>query len=95
MPEDLVKAYESIISIYDEQNRYEEINDLLLKCKDEEITARFQHYLALEPEYSYAKGSYDEVIPPAVFTIRWTEARRRGRAGYTRRRFSWNREPIR
>lgn len=63
LPEDLVKAYESIISIYDEQNRYEEINDLLLKCKDEEITARFQHYLALEPEYSYAKGSYDEVIP--------------------------------
>ncbi len=62
-PWDMTKAYEGVISIYDEQEKYEEISELLLDCPDEAIVASFQGYLALEPEFSYAQGSYDEVIP--------------------------------
>lgn len=61
--EDEEKAYERIISIYDEEERYEEISDLLLACQDEAIITLFQHYLALEPEFSCVSGSYDVVIP--------------------------------
>lgn len=61
--EDTERAYENIISIYDEQERYGDINELLLNCSNEEIITLFQRYLALEPEFSYVGGSYDEVIP--------------------------------
>lgn len=60
--EEAEKVYEEVIFIYDEQGRYEEINQLLLDCPDEAITTVFQRYMALVPEYSYESGSYDEVI---------------------------------
>lgn len=60
--EDEEKAYEDIINIYDEQERYEEINALLLNCDDEAVVTMFQRYMALDPEYSYASGSYDNVL---------------------------------
>lgn len=60
--DDAENIYTSLISIYDEQQRYDEINELLLKCPEEEITTLFQHYMALAPDYSYESGSYDEVI---------------------------------
>ncbi|MGN0376723.1 MAG: chitobiase/beta-hexosaminidase C-terminal domain-containing protein [Suilimivivens sp.] len=60
--EDIEKVYEGIIYIYDEQGRYEEINQLLSNCDEESILTAFQRYLALLPEYSYESGSYDEVI---------------------------------
>ena len=56
-------AYESIVSIYDELGRYEEINELLLQCQNESIVTMFQNYMAMPPEFSYAAGSYDEVVP--------------------------------
>lgn len=61
--EEAEKAYESIISIYDEQEKYEEINELLLACTDDGIVTDFQHYMAMAPEFSYVGGSYEEVIP--------------------------------
>lgn len=60
--EDAEKAYEGLIYIYDEQERYEEISELLLNCSDEAIVTLFQSYMALDPDYSYESGSYDEVI---------------------------------
>ena len=60
--DDAESIYAGLISIYDEQQRYEEINDLLLNCPEEEITTLFQHYMAFAPEYSYESGSYDEMI---------------------------------
>lgn len=59
---DAEKVYEDIIYLYEEQGMYEEINELLSGCQDEEIITVFQYYLALAPEYSYEEGSYDEVI---------------------------------
>ncbi len=60
--DDAEKIYESIISLYEEQGKYEEINELLSDCQEESIVTLFQHYMALEPEYSYESGSYDEII---------------------------------
>ena len=60
--EDTEKIYETIISLYNEQGEYGRINELLLNCKDESITTLFQRYMALEPEYSYDSGTYDEVM---------------------------------
>ena len=61
--EDKEKAYEGIITIYDEEGRYKEINSLLLACQDSEIINHFQQYMAIAPEFGYASGNYDEVIP--------------------------------
>lgn len=57
------KAYERIISIYDEEARYEDINVVLTNCGDAQIQTHFQQYMALEPEFSYASGTYDSVVP--------------------------------
>lgn len=61
--EDMEKAYASVIAIYDEEGRYEEINTLLLNCPDKEVVTVFQNYMAMDPEFSFVTGSYDEVVP--------------------------------
>ena len=60
--EDKERAYESIIYIYDEEGRYEEINSLLVSCDDADIINHFQQYMAMTPEFGYPSGSYDKVI---------------------------------
>ena len=60
--EDKERAYESIIYIYDEEGRYEEINFLLTSCADADIINHFQQYMAMTPEFGYESGNYDKVI---------------------------------
>lgn len=60
--EEKEKVYENIIAIYDEDERYEEINVLLKNCGDEGIINHFQQYMARPPEFGYEAGDYDEVI---------------------------------
>lgn len=60
--EDREKLYESIVEIYDEEGRYEDISALLRACGDENIANHFQQYLAMPPEFGCESGSYDEVI---------------------------------
>lgn len=60
--EDKERAYESIIYIYDEEGRYEEINSLLAFCDDADIINQFQQYMAMAPEFGYESGNYDKVI---------------------------------
>lgn len=55
-------VYQNIIAIYDEDERYEEINSLLKNCGDEGIINHFQQYMAKPPEFGYESGSYDAVI---------------------------------
>lgn len=59
---DKERAYESIIGIWDEEGKYEEINSLLLKCQDNDILNQFQQYMAMTPEFGYTPGSYDEMV---------------------------------
>lgn len=61
--EEKEKCYERIIDILNEQERYREISDLLISCDNEALVTRYQSYLAMEPEFSIAPGSYAEVIP--------------------------------
>ena len=61
--EDLEDAYSKIVAIYANQGMYGQINELLRSCPYTEIVNMFQGYLAMEPEFSYVEGSYDEVIP--------------------------------
>lgn len=61
--EEAEKAYTYLIAVYDEQGRYEEINELLMECQDDSIVTMFQNYMAMEPEFSYIGGSYDSVVP--------------------------------
>ncbi|MCI8571908.1 MAG: hypothetical protein HFI43_10960 [Lachnospiraceae bacterium] len=60
--EEKARVYESLITIYDEEARYEEINALLIGCGDDTIINHYQQYMAMEPEFGYISGSYDEVI---------------------------------
>lgn len=60
--DDKEKAYENIITIWDEEGKYEEINSLLLTCSDNEIISHFQQYIAMTPEFGHLAGSYDQVI---------------------------------
>ncbi len=60
--EEKERVYESIIGIYDEEERYEDINTLLMNCEDEGICNHFQQYMARPPEFGYESGDYDEVI---------------------------------
>ncbi len=61
--EEAEKAYDYLIALYDKQEKYQEINKLLSECQNETIVTMFQNYMAMEPEFSYVGGSYDEVIP--------------------------------
>lgn len=61
--EDVEEAYDKMITIYTREERYEDINELLLSCKEDSIVNMFQSYMAKEPEFSYVEGDYAEVIP--------------------------------
>ncbi len=61
--EDVEDAYDKMIAIYAKEARYEEINDLLLSCREDSIVNMFQGYMANEPDFSYVEGDYAEVIP--------------------------------
>lgn len=61
--EDVEEAYDKMIAIYEREERYEEINELLLTCNEDTIVTMFQGYMANAPEFSYAEGDYDMVIP--------------------------------
>ncbi|MCM1268101.1 MAG: chitobiase/beta-hexosaminidase C-terminal domain-containing protein [Bacteroidales bacterium] len=61
--EDVEEAYGKIVVIYANQEAYTQINELLQGCDKERVVSRFQSYLAMEPEFSYVEGSYEEVIP--------------------------------
>ncbi|MBQ6807360.1 MAG: chitobiase/beta-hexosaminidase C-terminal domain-containing protein [Lachnospiraceae bacterium] len=61
--EDVEEAYDKMITIYSNEGRYEEINTLLLACKEDTIVNMFQSYMAKEPEFSYVEGDYAEIIP--------------------------------
>lgn len=61
-PDEKEKAYENIIAIWDEEGKYEEINELLFACEDSAISNQFQQYMAMTPEFGYLSGSYNEVV---------------------------------
>lgn len=57
-----IEAYKSLIGIYEEQKRYEDINRILKACTDLSVVERFQEYVVQTPEFSEEEGEYDQVI---------------------------------
>lgn len=56
-------AYASVIAIYEKNGDYNVINNLLMRCSNDEIISEFQSYMAKKPEFNYKTGNYDTVIP--------------------------------
>ena len=59
---DVLKAYTQLFEIYESQGDFESINTVLSECTNPDIVNQFQRYLAVQPEFSYTPGSYDEPI---------------------------------
>lgn len=56
-------AYKKLIDIYKSKGDYVSINTLIRNSGKENIQTMFQSYIAQVPEFSYAEGTYEEVIP--------------------------------
>lgn len=56
------RAYSYVIDIWNEEEKYTDINLLLSRCQNNEILNQFQQYVAMTPEFGYESGSYDEVV---------------------------------
>lgn len=53
------ECYSNIVSIYEKENKYMEICELLANCEDSDITQNYNQYLALEPMFSLSEETYD------------------------------------
>ena len=59
---DNIEAYSKIISVYESQGRYDEMNALFEDCEEESVIQYFQSYVALEPVFSVESGVYTEMV---------------------------------
>lgn len=59
---DSTLAFAQIISLYEQNNQYDEIDDFLQHYANDTIRAEYNEYLALEPTFNYEEGTYDEEI---------------------------------
>ncbi len=55
-----MEAYERLITIYESQERYLEICNLMRRCEYDEVKANYNQYLAEEPAFSIADGVYED-----------------------------------
>lgn len=56
------KAYRCLIQVYEQQSRFDKINELLLSCQETAIVNKYLDYLAKPPEFGLAPGIYHEKI---------------------------------
>lgn len=62
--EELLEAcYNRLIALYRERNDYETINSLLNDCENDKIRTTYQGYMTKMPEFNYADGYYQEILP--------------------------------
>ncbi|MBQ8527636.1 MAG: chitobiase/beta-hexosaminidase C-terminal domain-containing protein [Lachnospiraceae bacterium] len=55
-------AYDMLIPLYEQENDYQKIADLLSKCSQQNILDRYVDYLASPPQTSQEQGTYEEAI---------------------------------
>lgn len=56
------EIYELLISIYEEQQEYKKIGELLSTCEIEGIVNAYSEYAALVPEFNIQEGVYNETL---------------------------------
>ena len=71
------RALEELINVYIHEEKYAEINAVLLKYADEETQLEYIDYMAKEPTFSVEEGTYDDVtllelIPSTEGSIYYT-----------------------
>lgn len=59
-------CYANIIIIWHMMGKYQEINDLLLASRDEDLIAEYQHYLSSPPIFSEGPGEYTGKVSLAL-----------------------------
>lgn len=57
-----IEAYKSLISIYEEEQKYSDINRILKACSDAKVVELFQEYIVKAPEFSEEPGEYDKAL---------------------------------
>lgn len=58
-----IDACERVVKLYEEEKDYRKINNFLLSIDNFDVTIKFQKYMAKAPDFSYAEGTYDTVVP--------------------------------
>lgn len=56
------EAYRELIAIYNAEENFLRISELLATCKDVAVVEEYQGYCAFEPQFSEEEGSYDSVL---------------------------------
>lgn len=55
-------AYRRLVTIYESQEQYEKISELIQNCNDREIRNQYLDYMANPPETDMKGGTYQEII---------------------------------
>lgn len=61
--EDIIVAYDELISLYIEKKSYQMIDSLLKDCNNKNVVKLYEKYMVSEPVFSYEAGYYREIIP--------------------------------
>ncbi|MBO5094285.1 MAG: chitobiase/beta-hexosaminidase C-terminal domain-containing protein [Lachnospiraceae bacterium] len=56
-------AYRNLIAIYEKEEDYTAINDLIRSSNSDKIENTFTKYIANPPQFNYPQGTYEERIP--------------------------------
>lgn len=56
------EVYDMLLSIYEEEECYAEMGELLAECDEAEIVSKYNEYAALPPKFNKEGGVYDELI---------------------------------
>lgn len=66
---EIIYCFDELIKIYESKQQYKIINQLLILCPSSIIVSKYQEYLALPVEFSYAEGTYPDTIPLKMTAI--------------------------
>lgn len=56
------EAYRNLIGIYEKEQDYEAINELIRASNSSKITNAFVKYIANAPQFNYEQGTYEEIL---------------------------------
>lgn len=57
-----MEAYSRLVSIYEQQGRYDSIHTLMTECKNDEIRNHYLNYMANPPDADVKGGTYQEAV---------------------------------
>lgn len=61
--DEIIYCFDELIKKYIDIKQYKDINNLLILCPSSVIVTKYQEYLSLPVNFSYAEGTYLETVP--------------------------------